>query len=325
MIFQQGDPPPFYAPHLKPEEYEGKPKGIRQVLWERGLLTPNITLDGKKVGPPGREVPEVGTSARHRLSTCPDFLHQKSALQLAIEEKHHLCEFLPKYHPEMNPIENCWGWVKRAMRKECKYTYEGMLKNLPKTMVRLMEQKETVWAYFRGARNYLVAYLKGATAATADGIIKVYKSHRRPASSLLDPGKITYEAYGKKKAALDDGSGTVPTRGLLKPTMSKKRLDELKKEGKIPKPADDSHPPLLAIPPPEHPQARERREKEEEDRRIVAAEQRRVAEEERRVVETVDAFFMEEAAKEGEGGGDLGEEEEQEEDPDDEYDLEEVW
>lgn len=65
-----------------------------------------MTLDGKREGPPGKEVLVDGTSGRHRLSLCPDFLHQKSALQLAIEEAGCLCEFLPKYHPELNPIEN---------------------------------------------------------------------------------------------------------------------------------------------------------------------------------------------------------------------------
>jgi transposase len=27
-----------------------------------------------------------------------------------------VCHFLPKFHPEMNPIEYFWAWVKRGFR-----------------------------------------------------------------------------------------------------------------------------------------------------------------------------------------------------------------
>ena len=47
MIFHEEDGPPFYSPNLDPNNYVNKPKGIRQVLWERSLLKPYMTLDGK--------------------------------------------------------------------------------------------------------------------------------------------------------------------------------------------------------------------------------------------------------------------------------------
>ena len=100
MIFSEGDGPPFYSPSLDPNNYVNKPKGIRQVLCERGLLKPDMTLDGKWVdGPGNKPVRDVSTSAHYRLSQCPDFLNQKSALQLQIDTEEHRCDFLPKYHP----------------------------------------------------------------------------------------------------------------------------------------------------------------------------------------------------------------------------------
>ncbi len=35
MVFQPGDPPPFYVPNAV--DYVGKNKGILQILYERGL------------------------------------------------------------------------------------------------------------------------------------------------------------------------------------------------------------------------------------------------------------------------------------------------
>ena len=43
--------------------------------------------------------------------------HRKNRLgQLAEKEGHRLL-FLPPYSPELNPIENFWGWLKRHLRK----------------------------------------------------------------------------------------------------------------------------------------------------------------------------------------------------------------
>ncbi|KAL5460160.1 hypothetical protein EMCRGX_G033588 [Ephydatia muelleri] len=52
MIFSEGDGPPFYSPSLDPNNYVNMPKGIRQVLWERGLLKPDMTLDVSRLSQP---------------------------------------------------------------------------------------------------------------------------------------------------------------------------------------------------------------------------------------------------------------------------------
>jgi transposase len=35
-----------------------------------------------------------------------------------------VCHFLPKFHPEMNPIENFWAWVKRWFRERSNGTWQ---------------------------------------------------------------------------------------------------------------------------------------------------------------------------------------------------------
>lgn len=34
-----------------------------------------------------------------------------------IKEAGDVCHFLPKFHPELNPIEYYWGWSKRYFRE----------------------------------------------------------------------------------------------------------------------------------------------------------------------------------------------------------------
>jgi hypothetical protein len=37
LVFQPGDPPPFYKPNLPAQDYVGLPKGAKQIAFERGL------------------------------------------------------------------------------------------------------------------------------------------------------------------------------------------------------------------------------------------------------------------------------------------------
>ena len=46
----------------------------------------------------------------------PDFLDQKPLLQEFIERCGHLCNFYPKYHCELNFIEQYWGAAKLRFR-----------------------------------------------------------------------------------------------------------------------------------------------------------------------------------------------------------------
>lgn len=54
---------------------------------------------------------------RRMLEIQPDFVNEPCLLQKVIEEAGDKCHFLPKFHPELNPIEYFWGWCKNYFRE----------------------------------------------------------------------------------------------------------------------------------------------------------------------------------------------------------------
>jgi hypothetical protein len=95
-----GEPQSFYFPDDDPH-HPGWFKGMEQIIHERGLW------------------PEDGLSAeqcRTLLFTQPDFVAQKPLLQEHIESRGHLCDYYPKYHCELNFIEQYWGAAKLRFR-----------------------------------------------------------------------------------------------------------------------------------------------------------------------------------------------------------------
>jgi hypothetical protein len=89
-------------------------KGMKKILQERHLWTLGLkaqcsasfsSCDGK-----------VDCCARRILFNQQDFVDQKSKLQEMIEKRGHLCDFYPKFHCELNFIEQYWGAAKYAYR-----------------------------------------------------------------------------------------------------------------------------------------------------------------------------------------------------------------
>ena len=53
---------------------------------------------------------------RRLLFTQPDFVNQKNRLQEFVASRGHICDFYPKYHCELNFIEQYWGAAKLYYR-----------------------------------------------------------------------------------------------------------------------------------------------------------------------------------------------------------------
>jgi hypothetical protein len=125
----------FRADH---SEFPGKPKGMRQVLVERGLWRNGLTMQCKK-NKDGLGVKcksgAIDCCAKRILELQPDFQEQKSLVQEVIETAGHLCIFLPKFHCELNFIEFFWGAVKRYLRENCDYTFTTLQENMPNALV----------------------------------------------------------------------------------------------------------------------------------------------------------------------------------------------
>lgn len=110
--FADGTPQSLYFPegHTR----AGTFKGMANILTERGI---NITglkaqcLDFK-CAPPALEC-----CCRRILYNQPDFRDVESLLETHCREQGFKVIFLPKFHCELNPIEQCWGYAKEVYRK----------------------------------------------------------------------------------------------------------------------------------------------------------------------------------------------------------------
>ena len=70
---------------------------------------------------------------RETLAKHSDFRDEKSMIEHMLLEKGHVPCFLPKFHPELNPIERVWAQLKRHTKAHCKYSLPSLRNNIPLT------------------------------------------------------------------------------------------------------------------------------------------------------------------------------------------------
>lgn len=106
-------PQEFYFPDDHPD-MPGWFKGMENIIRERGLWPPGglrAQCEGFKCVA-GR----TDCCCRRLLFHQPDFRAQKSHLEEYITSRGHICDFYPKFHCELNFIEQYWGAVKFRYR-----------------------------------------------------------------------------------------------------------------------------------------------------------------------------------------------------------------
>ena len=113
--FNDGTPQSFYFP--PGHWHAGLFKGMRIILEERGF--PASSFENFKRECKNFHCPAGQTDCcmRRRLYSQPDFQNVKSVLEDRCNQKGVEVFFLPKFHPELNPIEQCWGRAKWYYRK----------------------------------------------------------------------------------------------------------------------------------------------------------------------------------------------------------------
>jgi hypothetical protein len=169
---------------LDHSDFPDMPKGIKEVLKERGIETKNLRMECKEP----KCVPDATNCCASRiLSIQPDFQAQKSLVQEVIEAASHLCIFLPKFHCELNFIEFFWGAVKRYLRNNCDYTFSMLKENLPKALASVELKTIRLWEHWM--IRWMEAYRSGLSAKDAQMRVKefsscVYTSHRRVPETL---------------------------------------------------------------------------------------------------------------------------------------------
>ena len=119
----------------------GVPKGMRTVLNERGVDTTGMVAD----------------KMRETLAAMDDFKNEKSLIKQI--RKGHIPVFLPKFHPELNPIERVWAQLKCYTKAHCKYSLPSLRKNIPNAYDSVT--LDNIQNHFRKVRHFMFGYLEG--------------------------------------------------------------------------------------------------------------------------------------------------------------------
>ena len=144
------------------------PIGMKVIVEKRGLLqncTGKYSKSGKDIVM--REMVEV-------LSDCEDFRNEKCIVQKIVEDRGHLWVPLPKFHPELSPIEPMWMMMKLWTRRWCKYNFPSLKKTIPKAKLKC--NVDYIRKSFLRVHAYEEAYRKGLS--TVDVFKAAKKSHR---------------------------------------------------------------------------------------------------------------------------------------------------
>ena len=144
----------------------GVPKGLLQVLKERGIDTRGMKIE----------------DMRKELASHEDFKEEKTKIEHYLNDRGHCCMLLPKFHCEINPIERCWAQAKRYIRAHTNYTIAGLRQNVPDGLDYVTVTN--IRNHFRKVRHYMFGYLSGVSAGPeleehVKKCKKIYTSHRR--------------------------------------------------------------------------------------------------------------------------------------------------
>jgi hypothetical protein len=106
----------FENKELVNQGWEGQPKGLMQVLWERGMIDMSsleqYTLDGRKNPITGKV--NLQSSLRHILANCNDFKDKETALEYLGTQLGVSVKLTPKFHAELagEGVEYSWAHSK---------------------------------------------------------------------------------------------------------------------------------------------------------------------------------------------------------------------
>ena len=155
--------------------YAGKAKGVKQVLWERGLWKPGMRA---KLSSDHSEYPEM--SAYDVLGNCRDFREEIGAMQDLVQSYGNIVLFSPKGHPEIAGagIEFDWGVSKKCFRRDNNHVAKNCENDVRLSLdkVTLQIAKNTA----RKARSYMHAYKNDSCGShlLIEKFVKIHKCHR---------------------------------------------------------------------------------------------------------------------------------------------------
>lgn len=160
-----------------PDNHDTMPgwfKGMEEILKDRKLWRTGLLSECK-----GFKCPAGSTDCccRRILLCQPDFASQKSHLEELIESRGHICDFYPKFHCELNFIEQYWGAAKYRYRASPRTSSIGeMEKNMLESLdaVPLLQIRR----FANRSGRFIDAYRKGLDGAQAAWAARKYHGHR---------------------------------------------------------------------------------------------------------------------------------------------------
>ena len=128
-----GEAQDFYYPDDHPT-MPGWFKGMEVIIQECGLWPAeglNAQCEGFKCEPRCTDC-----CRHHLLFTQPNFMAQESQLKEFVALQGHICDFYPKYHCELNFIEQYWGASKL---RYCSSLHATNLKEMEKNVLACLD------------------------------------------------------------------------------------------------------------------------------------------------------------------------------------------
>lgn len=115
---------------------------------------------------------------RRVLYNQPDFVAVESNLERICKARGFSVLFLPKFHCELNFIEQCWGYAKRIYRQ---YPTSSKEADLEQNIIQIF----TPLRFSTRACRFMDAYHKGLNGKQAAWASKKYRGHRVLPDSVL--------------------------------------------------------------------------------------------------------------------------------------------
>jgi hypothetical protein len=222
--------------------WNGKAKGLRQILWERGLLDPNLKYT--KQGPTDEDGNvDCSRSLTCLMAACPDFKDELNALQHLGDRLGVVVLSTPKYHAELagEGVEYIWALCKNWFKRQPLSVRKTRAQF--KSLVEIAVSKEkitpkAVRGSARRARSYILAYLflddgggKDASGIKQEFVdiehsAKTYRSHRGPGdqqSGFIN--KLYAEVYTEVMPDNNTNTNTVSSPLLSEPSTGRRVSD----------------------------------------------------------------------------------------------------
>jgi hypothetical protein len=112
-----------------------------------------------------------------------------------VEVEHgHKILFFPKFHCELNFIEMVWGYIKRKLRQECKFSFDVLKERVPIVLDTLIPI-HFVRKAARHCLRFMAGYREGLKGPILDYAMKKFKGHRMIPS---DEVELIKEEFAEK-------------------------------------------------------------------------------------------------------------------------------